>query len=85
MHPLRARALAQLTEAARIQDETLGEALRVLRAPRQYGVTAWLATAFMMVPLTSIGAVLIDFNHAMVSRITDEIWARVPPASLPEE
>jgi hypothetical protein len=85
MHPLKAQALAQLTEGARLQDEALGEAFKVLGAPRQYGVAAWLATAFLMVPLTGIGSVLIEFNQVMVSRIPDELWAKVPPPPSPDE
>ena len=79
MHPQKAKALAQLREIARMNDEMLKEGFAVVRAPDRYGWSGSLLTATVTIPLTGLGAVFNDLSIMMASRIPDATWEKAFP------
>jgi hypothetical protein len=82
MNPKKAKILDTLDESARIHSASLLRSLEIAAHPEQHGWRRSILTAFIVLPLTGISAVLTEANRFLVAQSDDEAWDRsCPPPS----
>lgn len=79
MNPKKAKVLETLDESARVHTASLLRSLDIAAHPEQHGWQRSILTAFVVLPITGVSALLTEANRFLVSQSDDEAWDRASP------
>jgi hypothetical protein len=79
MNPRKATMLANMDKIAHAHDESIKRDIDIVMNPSKHGWEKSLLTGAVVIPITGVSAMLIDFSRVLLARSDDKAWDRQPP------